>query len=404
MPCGMDVNIDMLQEQAKRMEEELQCWLQEMKHKRGCFNQLNYFTTLQLLMLRKELGTMRLKANPSPADIGVSVLPMLQGVSSHVTARNVFDVVQRVTSPGFKVRPQKETKELKPAIELSKVMASAQAEVKMTKRLPTSPETVSSVDTPSLDVCDLTESEKEMLTTIVTRLGYHKLLVLKALELHRSKEEVDKYDIQRWCVENADKYSFHTDLSDEEWESDIDSDENASPSEMEYSDDSFVSACENPLHGVAEAKLVPSIPTASQERVDRYHPIVKELVSAGYSVDRSIVAVRNCKTCEAALEYLDNEQMIDSESSRQGIFPTVATSSQETQLWTAPPSSQKSLPLTPRYRLCMRYVFARQTNFMLHVYRNSYMNYMYLYYSLVKSSYNYTSNVSTQSFLPLVLL
>lgn len=351
VPCSVDVDIDMLQRQAKHMEEELQGWLSEMKLKRGCFNQLNYFTTLQLLMLRRELGTVRLKANPSPADIRPNVLPVLQGISSHVTARNVFDVVQRVTSPDFKVRQPKESMEIsispkaaKPATRPPKVKASAKAELKTTKRQPAAPETH---DTPSLDFSDLTETEKEMLTTIITRLGYHKLLVLKALELHRDKKEVDKYDIQRWCVENADKYSFDSDLSDEDWESDTDSDDNGSLSEMESSYDSFVLAPEDPVQGAADAKPLPSIPIASQERVDRYHPVVKELISAGYSVDRSIEAVRKCKTCEAALDYLDNEQTMDPESSRQGVFPTLA---EDTQLWTAPPSITESLRSSAGYK------------------------------------------------------
>ena len=46
------------------------------------------------------------------------------------------------------------------------------------------------------------------------------------------------------------------------------------------------------------------IEVAQKPLVDKYNPIVAELVSAGFAVEQSIDAVKNYETLDAAMEYL----------------------------------------------------------------------------------------------------
>ena len=63
VPCGLSSVVSMLHDQAKVMEHELANWKEEVTQKRGDFYELNYFTTLQLLTLRRELGVIKSKPN-----------------------------------------------------------------------------------------------------------------------------------------------------------------------------------------------------------------------------------------------------------------------------------------------------------------------------------------------------
>ena len=42
-----------------------------------------------------------------------------------------------------------------------------------------------------------------------------------------------------------------------------------------------------------------------QELVDEHHPVVKDLISAGYTVQQSIEAVEKCETLDASLNYIE---------------------------------------------------------------------------------------------------
>lgn len=56
-----------------------------------------------------------------------------------------------------------------------------------------------------------------------------------------------------------------------------------------------------------------TIETEMQEQVDENHPIVKELISAGYTVERSLDAVDKYETLDAAMNYLDQQDLDEDE-------------------------------------------------------------------------------------------
>lgn len=61
------------------------------------------------------------------------------------------------------------------------------------------------------------------------------------------------------------------------------------------------------------------IKRAVRDTIDENHPIVLNLVSAGYTVEQSINAVENCGTLEGALDYLGT---IDMDEEEGELFPS----------------------------------------------------------------------------------
>ena len=57
-----------------------------------------------------------------------------------------------------------------------------------------------------------------------------------------------------------------------------------------------------------------TVETEMQEQVDENHTIVKELISAGYTVERSLGAVNKYDTLDAAMNYLDQQDLDDGEN------------------------------------------------------------------------------------------
>ena len=93
--------VNTLQQQAKHMEEELRKWEDEVQQARKEYYELNYYTTMQLLTLRKELG--KLKTSRQPHD-SPHVLALLESISTELSPACVCKVVKSVT-----MEEQKET-------------------------------------------------------------------------------------------------------------------------------------------------------------------------------------------------------------------------------------------------------------------------------------------------------
>ena len=92
--CAEDM-FEKLKNIAKEMEDQLGGWKSDVRQAREQFYELNYYTTVQLLSLRKELG--RLKSQTS-TPISPNVLTLLQSISADITATDVRDAVHGVLS------------------------------------------------------------------------------------------------------------------------------------------------------------------------------------------------------------------------------------------------------------------------------------------------------------------
>lgn len=213
--CESD-KVKALSTQANIMENELQKWKNEVQQIRANYYELNYFTTLQLITLRKDLGVLK-STRAKNSMVSPSVLALLQSVSPNVTRDTILRTVRNVA-----LLPQEQLQ----------VSASEPSSVQLQGNLRThshnldeqqDPRESSSRKSKAIEVthkqctlnCDkLTEGQREILIYIVDRFGFPQQLVLKAFEECRG--EINKYDIQNWCLENAERYQFEDEVSDDE--------------------------------------------------------------------------------------------------------------------------------------------------------------------------------------------
>eukprot|EP00731_Ephydatia_muelleri_P024237 Em0016g508a len=92
IPCtDKESLVDKLQGMARKMEDDLKKWNEEVKGSRSTFYELNNYTTAQLVKLRKELGKMR--ANGGVAVVEPGVMLLLQSISPDLTPAALKDSV-----------------------------------------------------------------------------------------------------------------------------------------------------------------------------------------------------------------------------------------------------------------------------------------------------------------------
>ena len=235
VPCSTsEAIVDSLQNQAKKMERELSDWKKTVNHARQEFYELNYFTTIQLLTLRRELSMER-----ASSDIVPNVLFLLQSISSQITSIGIRELVKKVatvmSSSDFVLQVD-EQKEAAPASQPVLEMPKAKVKDPSTKV----PQAKACADIPELTENELTENQRNIMVYVVRQIDCSRLLVLKAFEeLHG---ENDKYDYRQWCSENLDTYDFEDDdVSHSEEEEDQEDDAtSSSDSESDAFEDEFV--------------------------------------------------------------------------------------------------------------------------------------------------------------------
>ena len=219
--------VDQLCTCAKHMEDVLKEWENEVKESRSRHYELNYYTTLQMLKLRKELGL--LQHNPGKS-IDPEILGLLESISPNVSSESVHNVMADLKDQLLDLQatanliPEKyfgEGTELGIHVSDSAPMESGSI-CSDTFVMNTGPVTdtlsalsISSLTSnkkrtananPQLQEKDLNDDQKEIFTDLVEYQGYSKFLVLKALE--ESNESANQYDIQDWCDEHDGIFKF----------------------------------------------------------------------------------------------------------------------------------------------------------------------------------------------------
>ena len=195
---------------AKYMESELEAWVNELAVSRSKFYKLNYYTTLQVLRLRKELWQCHKSVDPE-------VLSLLYSISADVDSEVVHSVVTEI------IKNRKSISEIQKKDEdiMSTEMESVDVQIEencepiqITTEDPknsnnTSQEEESPVSPPPITSGEVRESssmglaedalndkQKEIYYDLTEYSGYNKLLVLKAIE---ECPDLDQYDIEIWC-------------------------------------------------------------------------------------------------------------------------------------------------------------------------------------------------------------
>ena len=201
--------VEDLKESAKKMEEELEKWKEEVRNARNDFQELNYYTTHQLLVLRSELG--KLKAPVPPPYQRAQVMALLQSISLDVTPNDVERVVA--------MKKRKTTDRGKPALVAVKSSSSASYQLPPVSCSPTnlSEVTFVSVDAQKphsekdtsvksavveLSTRDLDTKQLESFRNFTKKYRYHEQFVLRAIKVCGTG---DWYEIMNWIQNNMEE-------------------------------------------------------------------------------------------------------------------------------------------------------------------------------------------------------
>ena len=226
--CKVDM-VETLQQQAKDMEEELRKWEDEVGQTRKKYYELNYYTTLQLLTLRKELG--RLKTSEQPhvhTQINPHILALLGSISTEIPSSCVWEIVKSVTAeqqrgegaadqhhssaemfPVNMARPTCQVLQSNQPSLADDILASADMHATFTSSR-------SRLQRPKLTQDQLSEKQKEIFDNLMN-CEYSEQLILQALQ----KFGEDQHEAENWIVENDSQYgssdgeSGETDIEEE---------------------------------------------------------------------------------------------------------------------------------------------------------------------------------------------
>ena len=316
-PCNLPNVVDQLQLVASKLENDLKQWKCEIQKQRDKFYELNYYTTRQLLLLRKELGRLQeLGENIVKPEVMALLLSISRDVSGDVMKEYVLDVTQ---------------KEQQKALVLATTIAHAEDHVSFTGQPTEQSAQPEPVDpTISAVVVDLLENEaaksstpraihqeddlgieqKAILANIRKNFGCHKQLILLAFE--RCESSCDLHAVTAWCMNNQSKYTYD----------DYDDDDDEEEEEEEKEKEPFTETGNNSNKKDDDTKedtesgmeVEDSINEPTEEMVmveeriavDERHPVVKELLELDYPLEQCLQAAKQYpENSQAAFEYLN---------------------------------------------------------------------------------------------------
>ena len=216
IPCTENMLAELCQV-AEGMEQHLHVWNDQVVDARKHFYELNYFTTVQLLMLRKDMALV--KNTDTSCVFGRSTLTLLQSVSAVVdfdTVRNVVRMdcgqhsdIEHVLHEG-PIEQHAEPSTFPPQQSMLADLFSTADEHASS----------SSIANPNVSICEVSEKQLEVIAHLTERYDFSEKLVRKALLLCGE----DSYDCMNWCRENDGKYTFSVDEEDAESEGEMISD------------------------------------------------------------------------------------------------------------------------------------------------------------------------------------
>lgn len=224
VPCSTNRQIiTELQNLAKIMEEQLRQWKLKVKSRREEFYELNYFNTMQLLTLRRELG--KVYNSKGLRDVSPEVLALLHSISSQVIPKAVSEAVCEMMTEVQPVeeQPAEDSVEIEPQAPASVVLPASNSD--LPQRAQPSLDMDNYNIMPRLTKEDLSDLQKQMMVTICSRLECSKLLVLKSFE-DCPGEDNNQFDYERWCYDHIEMDDILD--ANEECKSDSEYDDSAS--------------------------------------------------------------------------------------------------------------------------------------------------------------------------------
>lgn len=231
-PCSAPI-IDELQAVVKGMQNDMQRWKDDVKESRKEFYELNNFTTTQLVLLRRELGKLKVDCK---APISPRVMLLLQSISTELsndavkeTMANLF-MEMPLNETGLKSNGLDEHFKEKDAHNCTDQSLVHHISIKM---LPEERIKHTKQDAKHVHSMDTTKCEKEseiyiMLTNLY---GFDSSLALEAID----KCGEDQYTALEWCNQHKLECVTNSEAGDVQESSEESQDES-----METTDDGSV--------------------------------------------------------------------------------------------------------------------------------------------------------------------
>ena len=299
LPCHHDNNlVDLLTDTLDKMIYDLEEWQREVAEARNQFYCLNYYTTQQLLLLRKELS--HFTDHNYRGDLKPDVLALLQSLSKDISHQDLHIVVTDIREIFDNWDDENEDSlNLDPSIDESYSPdtilneSNRQADIIALKLHSSSVPYY-----PQLTSSDLAEKQRVILDNLVQSFGFSEKLILLAFE------RIDKPDIEEavedWCNQHVEDYIFDAeeesgDVFDYPTENN-DNIENLCSTPADYQ------STELPVKKKFAVKVREMVP------VDSEHPMVKKMIHlSGYSPEQALEAVEKYPdNIDKAMEYIDN--------------------------------------------------------------------------------------------------
>lgn len=259
------------------MINDLDEWKKKVAKAREHFYSLNYYTTQQLLLLRKELS---LYVDPDyNNDLRPDVLSLLQCLSREITQEQVISHIRDTDDDQDKDEEMTTANNLvsQHIEEISGIEVDSGVAPVTIRHSP------ASAAQPKLGENDLTIKQRMILDNLIMSYGFHSKLILLAFE--RSAEPEIEEEVEKWCSQHQDEFDFidEGEAKESYW-----------PLEEEWDNQE--------VHvGDSDGR-----PIEGRVAVNENHPIVQQLLLAGYSLEQSYTALdQNPSNTQEAMEFID---------------------------------------------------------------------------------------------------
>ena len=276
-PCNETDLVNKLTNVLKGMINDLDEWKKKVAKAREHFYSLNYYTTQQLLLLRKELS---LYVDPDyNNDLRPDVLSLLQCLSREITQEQVISHIRDTDDDQDKDEEMTTANNLvsQHIEEISGIEVDSGVAPVTIRHSP------ASAAQPKLGENDLTIKQRMILDNLIMSYGFHSKLILLAFE--RSAEPEIEEEVEKWCSQHQDEFDFidEGEAKESYW-----------PLEEEWDNQE--------VHvGDSDGR-----PIEGRVAVNENHPIVQQLLLAGYSLEQSYTALdQNPSNTQEAMEFID---------------------------------------------------------------------------------------------------
>ena len=304
------------------MEGELKELLDLVNNQRRKFHALNYFTTQQLLQIRREFGNLQ---QFKPTTITAELASLLMSFSLAITSDDVNNIVEEVimTIEKEAISRLEEQANANTETILSVPVAEDKEAVEAVESLPS--ENDIEDDTKPVDkgmhskeeleelILNLSSDEEEVFGEL-RGLQYSKIVCYKAVK-HASSLCTNGDEMQdvamEWCIENPDLYN-DMDEANIGYDSSISVDNKGVVNELNNAES---------LH----QENIPSEKPVQKEYIDIKHPVVQKLLDLGFSPNLSIKGATLCNAdFDLASEWCLNAETEDDDE-QQPLFGTATS-------------------------------------------------------------------------------